>query len=357
MSSKKRRNDVTTEIVVGAFMFTILMVLLTLTVVISQNKIWQQAYFMEAVFPDIGGLKEGETVFFRGVRIGNVNEIRVDDESLGVRVKLRLTRPVTLYPDYRLTVEPASMLGGMRLDIAEGSPQLPPIADEDYMNLEGEPVADLLGEATETIQLIRKGLVEDGTLDNIKALTANLRSISDDIQQGRGTIGKLIQEDTLHSEAVTLVQELQQSADDFRKVAENVRTISDRLVQGHGTLGKLLSEDPELYNDLTKTMEEIRAASADARKVMARLEAGEGSLGRLLSPDDQVYEDLQATVASLRKFSTDLEAQQGTIGKLITDDEIYGKVNDLLDEARATLDDFRETSPITTFSSIFFGAF
>gem|GEM_PF-5346456 len=36
---------------------------------------------------------------------------------------------------------------------------------------------------------------------------------------------------------------------------------------------------------------------------------------------------------------------------------IYASATELVDEAHATVDDLRETSPITTFSRIFFGAF
>ena len=45
------------------------------------------------------------------------------------------------------------------------------------------------------------------------------------------------------------------------------------------------------------------------------------------------------------------------LGKLLADDELYLQFEALLREGRATVDDMRETSPVTTFTSIFFGAF
>jgi phospholipid/cholesterol/gamma-HCH transport system substrate-binding protein len=133
--------------------------------------------------------------------------------------------------------------------------------------------------------------------------------------------------------------------------------ISTRLEDGKGTVGKLLSEDDTLYTNANLTMEQLRLASADVQKIAERVEKGEGTIGKLLSSDDQVYRDLRDTVASLKTFSSDLSAQVGTLGRLIRDDGIYVKVEALVDEARATIDDFRETSPLTTFTSIFFGAF
>ena len=50
-------------------------------------------------------------------------------------------------------------------------------------------------------------------------------------------------------------------------------------------------------------------------------------------------------------------AGKGSLGKLLADDSLYNEVDSLLHEGRAAIDDIRETSPITTFSSIFFGIF
>jgi phospholipid/cholesterol/gamma-HCH transport system substrate-binding protein len=337
MSKSNRRNDVTTEIVVGAFMFTILVVLLTITVVISQNKFFEKTYPMVALFPDVGGLKEGENVYLRGVKVGNVNSIQVSDEKPGVEVRLVLDRPVTLYEDYQLMVESSSLLGGMRLVIDEGSRDAEKVDPDTYSDLTGNPAPDLMGTANRMLE--------------------DIREVTRQISSGEGTIGKLVYDESLYDEANALVTSLGESAKRLEEVSENAKLVTDRIAQGKGSLGKLLSEDESLYNNLTNTLHQINLASEDARTIMERVEKGEGTIGKLLSPDDQVYQDLKDTVASLKKFSKNLGEQQGTVGRLINEDTLYVKIEGLVDEARATIDDFRETSPITTFSTIFFGAF
>ncbi|MEX2607158.1 MAG: MlaD family protein [Kiritimatiellia bacterium] len=350
MSKPKKRNDVTTEIVVGAFMFSILVILLTVTVVISQNKLFQKTYTLEAAFPNVGGLKEGEPVFVRGVRVGNVEEISMDDENTGVLVRMRLTRDFELYEDYELYVEASSMLGGMRLVVDEGSHHLEKIPKSEYENLKGSPAKDMLAEATKTIEMIRESLVEGGTLENIQTLTENLASISEKINSGEGTIGRLIQDEALYDDAQGLVSDLGTAAEDFQAVARDVKTVTGRIAEGKGSIGKLLSEDEQLYDDLSETM-------ASINKITTTLAEGKGLLGKLLSEDEALYEDVADTVASLKTFAGNLAEQEGTLARLINDEALYIKVVSLVDEARATIDDFRETSPITTFSSIFFGAF
>lgn len=343
MSSLKQRKDVTAEILVGAFMFTILAVLLVVSVVISQNKFFEESYEVTANFSSVEGLREGEEVFLRGLKIGFVETIEIREGMPGVYVVMNLTQPVTLYQDYEVEVVVASMLGGMRVMIREGTPELGEIPEEAYARLEGKEIKNLLAAAGETVQEVQKSLADDGTLDNLEILAKNFADLSTTIANGEGTLGKLINEDTLYNEVTELATNLNTASKDVKEIAA-------RMNQGEGTLGRLLSEDEALYEDLEK-------AIANVRKVSQDLADGKGALGKLLSSQDDFYEDLRDTLASLKIFSEDLAAQEGTIGKLINDETLYIKVESLVDEARSTIDDFRETSPITTFSSIFFGAF
>ena len=54
-----------------------------------------------------------------------------------------------------------------------------------------------------------------------------------------------------------------------RIASDDLRTLSQRLSQGKGTMGKLLSEDETLYNDLVASVSSLKAVSE-------RLEKGEG---------------------------------------------------------------------------------
>ena len=80
-------------------------------------------------------------------------------------------------------------------------------------------------------------------------------------------------------------------------------------------------------------------------------------MGKLMSKDDQLYQDLSVSMANIRSITDKVGSGEGTLGKLVNDDEIYNEARKLLSELRAAIDDMRETSPVTTFSTIFFGAF
>jgi phospholipid/cholesterol/gamma-HCH transport system substrate-binding protein len=123
-----------------------------------------------------------------------------------------------------------------------------------------------------------------------------------------------------------------------------------RIEKGEGAIGRLMAADDPLYADLSATVASLKALSQ-------RLEKGEGTVGRLLSSDDTLYRDLSASAASLRTISAKIEKGEGTLGRLVNDDAVYGRLDETLSEVRNAIEDFRETSPVTTFTSIFFGAF
>jgi phospholipid/cholesterol/gamma-HCH transport system substrate-binding protein len=100
----------------------------------------------------------------------------------------------------------------------------------------------------------------------------------------------------------------------------------------------------------------LQSAVANLNEMIVRVNQGKGVLGKLLSEDDKLYNDLSASVASLKNISGSIDRGEGLLGKLIKDDKLYNKVESAIDEVRATVDDYRETAPVVTFTSLFFGS-
>ncbi len=294
---KSRMQETSMEVTVGAFMFMVLLALGFFTIVLSRENIFTRSYALEVVFDSVQGLREGDNVFLRGVDVGKIQTLQIAAD--GVHVRVSLSRPVTLYQDYRIEILPSSVLGGRYLNIYEGSPSQPALPAG--AAAKGTPPVDLIDEATKTVQSVRKALEDGGIIDNLKTTMAQLKDIT------------------------------------------------TRLSDGQGTIGKLLTED-KVYNDLTEI-------SSNLKDISRRLNEGEGTLGKLLSKDDHLYEDISSAATSLKEITASINQGEGTLGKLTKDDELYQEAKLLLQEIRATVDDFREVTPITTFVSVFFGAF
>lgn len=327
----KFKKQVAIEVVVGLFTFAVIAALLALTTILSEELFFKDYAYIEVVFETINGLRTGDEANARGVTVGKVKKISLEPD--GVHVQARLDVPVHLRADYQILVKSGSVLGGNFLSIQEGSPELPEIPLDGL--LKGSPSAELLDAATQTVLDIRTAL-NDGILADLKASMAEIRKITTNLGEGKGTLSRLMSaDDQLYA--------------DIQQIAANIRTISDAIAKGEGTIGRLVMDD-EVYRDL-------KSLAANLDGISTRLAKGEGTMGRLLSEDDQVYKDLAATIANLRGVSESVAQGKGSMGKLLSDESLYLELESLLREGRAAVDDIRESSPITTFTSIFFGAF
>jgi len=327
----KFKKQVFIESAVGLFSFAVIAALFMLTVVLSQDTMFRKERPVEIVFDNAMGLRVGDAVSARGVSVGKVKQI--DLKRDGVHVLALLKTPVHLREDYRIEVLPTSVLGGRYLNIHEGSYDTPPMRPQPRV-LKGHASTDLIDSATRTVEDIRLAL-NDGILEDFKATMAQVRRIATKLGEGEGTLGKLIADDAVYR--------------DVQEIAANLRGTSEKLARGEGTIGRLMNDD-RLYDD-------AQAVAANLREISDRLAKGEGTLGQLLAGDDQAYQDLAATLAAFREMSESIARGEGTLGRLVADEEMYLEFQGLLREGRAALDDIRETSPITTFTSIFFGVF
>ncbi len=321
---RSQLKDVSMEIMVGAFIFMILLALGFFTIILSYENIFSESYSLSVRFEHVRGLRQGDNVFWRGVMIGRIVDMEVDEEGVVITASLR--KPVQMREGYRVEIVASSVLGGQHLSLDEGPLNAPPIPEGTV--LVGQRPADIMAEATAVVASVREQLEEGEVLQNLSKIMSDLAVVTDWVSQGEGTIGALFQSDAVYTNLLAL--------------SENVNLITAEIRSGEGTLGALIYDDA-LYSHVLEIVEGVRS--------------GEGLIGQLLVEDSQLGGDLVATMAAIRSVVEQINSGQGTLGRLIAEDELYEEARLMLHEVRAAVDDFRETAPITTFSSIFFGAF
>ena len=307
----KYKKDISIEVLVGLFMFVILIALGVFTIVLSQQNFLQKKYPLTVLFEHVGGLREGDQVFLRGTKVGVIKSTYIEGNRVVVHTDLEV--PVQFREDYKVGVVASSMLGGKLMKIYEGSLEAEPLP----------PNTPIIG--AQPIDI----------LEELGIAVAGIKNMTEEVEAGRGTLGKLISDDSMY--------------DELQSIFGNLHEVSDRLVNGNGTVGKLLAEDDTLYQDLKDSM-------ANIRSMTAKINEGQGTLGKLIT-DEQLSEDVMASAANLRSITEKINTGNGTLGKLVEDDQMYMEAQKLFEELRAAIDDMRETSPVTTFSTVFFGAF
>ena len=387
----KKNSDVFSEVVVGVFMAAVLALLVYFTVVISGVDVLfgREKAFARIAFTDVGGLKERDNVIYRGMKVGIVEKIELAPTN--VMVTVLVDRDVVLRETCQASVSALSLLGGNYLLLEEGAGAVQPLATTVFR---GDPPIDWMRDLGRIAGSLNE-VLNDGSfksiVSNFEATAENVNKIVARVARGEGTAGRLLsRDDTVYQDlraavagAKRAVGDAEKTFDGARKTFDHAAAVAERLDRGEGTLGRLLSRDDAVYADLKQTL-------ANAAAISARIERGEGTLGRLTAKDDALWGDLTNAVANvraateklkkgegllgrafsdtaladdaaklvanLRAVSERLEKGEGTLGKLVAEREMYDEVNAALKDVRQIIDNYRDTTPITTFGALATGA-
>jgi phospholipid/cholesterol/gamma-HCH transport system substrate-binding protein len=112
----------------------------------------------------------------------------------------------------------------------------------------------------------------------------------------------------------------------------DLNTLLARLNDAAGdvqTLAKQLNEG------LGKTMEPISGAFQSMDKIAKQIEKGQGTLGKLIANDD-LYREIQGIATNMNKLSQQMARGEGTLGKLVNDDALYNDMRLLTADLKAT---------------------
>ena len=362
MSSRKK--DPFSEAIVGLFMLAVLALLVYFTIVISGVDVLhgRQKVDVRIVFSEVGGLKDHDNVMYRGTKVGTVDHIDLSPTNLVVVAEI--DGDVVLREGYRVAVCNLSMLGGNYLLLEEGEGAALPLTETLFTGEKPSNWMQDVSQIARNLNEFTSGGELKAIVTNIEAASAKVLAVVERVERGEGTLGKLLVEEAVYDDLKSTVAAASAAA-------HNVNVIAERVERGEGTVGKLLSSDDTVYNDLQRTL-------ANASELSERLKNGEGLVGRLLPDDDPLYGEIEAAIASFKAACDSLDAKatiesanrlldnlnataeklkngEGTVGKLINDDELYNEINGLAKDVRQVLDNFRDTTPISTFGSLIMG--
>lgn len=309
------------------FVLGLILIYAVYSVIGSKSLGGDTGYVLTAEFDNLRTLTSGADVRMAGVRIGEVTGTSLI-EGRG-QVTFSVDPSISIPDDSVAQIVMASLLGQNYLSVAYGQ-STTTLAEGDQILAEASPdFNEILGE--------------------VQRLGEKLNSIADGFS-GFGDTGM----GDLFTNLNDLVDE---NRTRFDTVMTNLEELTTKLNTGKGTLGKLINEDG-MYTELLSVVEEFRSASGDmqealagAREIMDKVQAGEGTLGRLLV-DDSIAAELETAVANMRDFSDKLNSGEGTLGKLVSDDALYVELRSMLNKADQALDSVGDSGPITAVGAI-----
>ena len=87
-------------------------------------------------------------------------------------------------------------------------------------------------------------------------------------------------------------------------------------------VGHVVSNFETFSRDLPLLVADARETLGNFKNISTKLERGEGTLGKLIN-DEEAYRDLKRTLVALRDVTEKVQRGEGILGKLISDEEAY----------------------------------
>jgi phospholipid/cholesterol/gamma-HCH transport system substrate-binding protein len=339
-----------TELRVGLFVLVGLSVLAAGIFYVTGSGFLGPKYQLKTYLPEVSGLTNGAPVRVDGVEVGNVESIRLlprtpgkaPEKNKNIEVVMRVDRRFQgdILTDSAASLVTEGLLGNRYVNITRGFTGTPlndkgviPGAEEKAMKEVVERSAELLG--------------------NLSALSDNVQDLISGVQQGKGSLGKLLTDEQAYyhlnnilakgDSLVTNVQagkgtlgKLVASDEMYAKVDEgldNVNVILADVRAQKGTIGKLMY-DPSLYDEAKKALKNGNATLDDVR-------AGKGTLGKLVT-DETLYNKLRDTSSNLATATSKLNDINTTAGKLFSDPKLYDNLSGMTGDMRLLISDFRK---------------
>ena len=269
---------------------------------------------VHGLFNTVQELKVGDKVKLAGVQVGQVEKISLTSNQ--VNVTMKLDRNADVRTDSKATIKFTGLMGENFIALDFGTPQGVKAADGAYLQTTEQPdlsalMAKLDNVATGVQNLTKSftgdkidnllGPFTDFLKENSPRLTAifgNMQTISSQIAEGKGTVGKLINDDALYMSAINTVSNLQATSTEIKLTIDQARTVIDEINAGRGTLGKL-AKDEKLYNETSLAM-------VNLREILEKINHGQGSVGKLIN-DESLLKNVKLSLQKLDKATEGLE--------------------------------------------------
>jgi len=239
----------------------------------SKENLFTKTFNVYSIFPNVSGLTQGNSVQFAGINVGTIQSIEIIATDK-VKVNMNIVSNVKKFikKDSEASINSDGLVGNKVLAITSGSVNSPSI--------------------------------EDG--DSVHSITPV--SIGD------------------------IVKNLNESTKGAEQISKDLAEIVSKVNNGEGTLGKLINNS-DVFNSLDSLMNSFSGSSANINKILAQA----STTIELVTND---IRDLQGSIDTITRnvsgITTKINSSQSLVGTLLTDTVFANNIKGVLTNANQT---------------------
>lgn len=240
-------------------------------------------------YDDVSGLQESSLVKLRGVKVGNVTDIVLERDRVLVELAVETKYEDMIPANSIAEIGAAGLMGGVEIVIKQGD-SVETIANDGF--LEGSVKPDMIG------------MLADGGSALIEELNATVESLHAVLDGNSQTITSLV----ANLESVTATIDKVLASGQIQGALNNLNSFTSTLAENETRINSMLSNLDNFTGELA---------------------------------DADVVAKLTTTVESLNGVLAEINNQEGTVGKLLNDSELYDSLNTAGDNLGLLLEDLK----------------
>lgn len=264
----------------------------------DKQKLFGKTNHLSTVFNNVDGLQLGNNVRFSGVNVGTVLDIQMVNDT-NIKVDMIIDKSIFKYikKDAVATIGSDGLVGSMIINILPGGDESakPVEPGDEIKSVNRIRTADLLSTLSRTN-------------DNAAQLTENLLKITEDINNGNGTIGLLMHDVQMAEDLKKTMHYLKISGKATSQSLANLNRLVASLSNNKNNVIGVL-KDTAVANDIKSTISNLDKSTAEIdnmvnnlNKTILNIKDGEGALN-YLSNDKKLVENIDSTMVNITEAS------------------------------------------------------
>ena len=273
----------------------------------GKDKSFKKSVIGNAIFTDVNGLAKGSNVWYSGVKIGVVKKVSFVEHGVLVSFSIEEDVQQKIRKDTKVKLGTDGLIGNKIVVLYGGTDASPEIESGNTLQVEN-------GIGTEEMMATLQG-----NNKNLLEITNNLKVVSKALAEGKGTIGKLLTDQTISNSLQSAMASLNRAGTNAQVLTSNLSSFSKNL-NDPGYFLHDISTDTTIMASLRSTVAQLNQVSQSANTVVnnlnattAKLNSDKGAVGVLLN-DQTAAANIQSTLANLqsgtKKLDENMEALQ-----------------------------------------------
>ena len=265
----------------------------------DKQKMFGKTNHLEAVFNNVNGLQLGNSVRYSGISVGTVRGIKMDNDT-SIRVDMIIDKAIFPYikKDAVATISSDGLVGNMIINILPGKGNEPSVKPgEEIRSYNRIRTDDMLN----TLSVTNK---------NAAKLTANLLKITDQINEGKGPLGSLLNDTIMSRDLKETMRYLKLTSKGASETITKIDKLVTSLDNKDNVVGVIkdsavANKIKNMVTNLDQSTKEINVVIANLNATVLNIKDGKGAVN-YLSNDPELVQKIDSTMTNINEASAKL---------------------------------------------------